>query len=157
MAAEKEAKLSPAPDHYDGRVAKLEEGVGEMKTDIVENQLKISFLATQVGEGFQRAGKQVEDGLATVTKQIETGLENVTKQIELTLAPIVEKVSEHTASLSAIKTTLTAVEASTKQHDAERTARKERWSALKKFAVAIVTGGAAIGLKELVVFFFRHA
>lgn len=157
MAAEKDMKLAvAAPDYLDGRVDKLENTVGQMKTDLIENQLKLSFLATQVGEGFERASKQIEGSMSVVSKQIEDGLSNVSKHIELTLLPIVKEVSEHSVHISSIRSSLTVVEQLTSRTEAERQARKERWSSLKKFAVAIVTGGAAIGLKELVVLFFKH-
>jgi chromosome segregation ATPase len=116
------------------RLLKVEAHVADLHTKVAENALQIQFLDKEVVSGMAGVAASVENGFRSVEKRLDEGAER--------MEAMSERIGEHGRKLERL--------------DDEKKRSAERWDAAKKFVLPVVTGGGAIGIKELVVWLFHH-
>jgi hypothetical protein len=121
-------------DGHERRLQHLEHSVGELKTDVAENKLNMSYIAKDVHNGFDGFGKALEAGFGGIQTRLDQG--------EQRMNAMGERIGEHGRKFDRI--------------DEEKKARSARWDSWKKIILTVTTGALAIGLKELVVLFIKH-
>lgn len=94
--------------------------------------------------------------VAHLAQRIDAGFENLCEKIDNVVSPVAARAAETADRLTALGDVVgdqrRAVE-SLQDAAARRTAR---WDALKKYVAPVLTGAAAIMLKELVVWLSHH-
>lgn len=121
-------------EELDSRLIHVERAHNELNAKVAENTLGIQFLAKEIGENYQRLGEKIDSCIAPLSHQL-----NEIQQHSVALG---EVVGGHSKVLDRI------------QDEKKRAA--EKWDNWKKAILAVLTGGAAIGVKELVVFAWKH-
>lgn len=121
-------------DGHEHRLQNLEHAVGELKTDVAENKLTMSFIAKEMKQSFDGFGEKLGEGFGAIQKRLDAG--------EDRMNAMGERIGEHGRKFDSI--------------DAEKRKAAEKWDAWKKWLATAITGAVAIGLKELVTFIAHH-
>ncbi len=136
--AEDHRKMPPAlhsvDDGHERRLQNLEHTVGDMKTDVAEAKLNLSFIAKEVQTGFASFASHLDSGFGGIQKRLDDG--------EQRMNAMSERIGEHGRKFDKV--------------DDEKRKHAEKWDSWKKLIATAVTGAVAIGLKELVTFLAKH-
>lgn len=116
------------------RLLKVEAHVVDLSTKVAEHGLQIQFLDKEIVTGMAGVRDSVDAGFRSVEKRLDEGAER--------MEAMSERIGEHGRKLERL--------------DDEKKRSDERWDAAKKFVLPVMTGGGAIGIKELVVWLFHH-
>lgn len=99
---------------------------------------------------------RVEQGLVHTVENVNAGFKFLGDKIDSIVRPLAEAQHEAAQRIEALGDRVGAQAAGLQGLQEESKRRRERWSTVAKYVVPIMTGAAAIGLKELVVFLARH-
>jgi chromosome segregation ATPase len=123
-------QLQPVSDGHERRLQNVEHDVSELKTDVAENKLNMSFVAKEMKTSFDNFGSALQQGFDGIQKRLDEGEDRMTA--------MADRIGEHGRKFE--------------KFDEEKRRSAEKWDSWKKWIAAAVTGAIAIGLKELMVF-----
>lgn len=122
--------LHVVSDGHEERLQRVEHTQHELAVKVAENNQQINFVGTELERGFGRMAEKIEQCIKPLAdKMVEQN-----GHIEA----MGDRIGEHGKALERFK-------------DAERRSA-ERWDWWKKAMATVITGAAAIALKELVAF-----
>lgn len=99
---------------------------------------------------------RVEEGLQHTVADVAAGFRFLGEKIDSIVAPLAHAQHEQAQRLEALGDRVREQGAAVGGLQGAEERRRARWAAVLKYLVPVMTGAAAIGLKELVVYLARH-
>jgi len=124
------SKTNRRDDSHEQRLQRLEDSVSDLKSSHAE-----------VSTNLQNLGVQVELGARSIADKIDS-----------VFVPLSTTLHEHIKEDAVTKNQLETIATVVGQIEGERTEKRHRWQSWKTAFYAVVTGAAAIALKELIVY-----